>query len=74
METRKPRYNEKVDRNIEIYQDRLQGLSWTKLSFKYNLTIKTISSIVKRLQVLEEAQKTSLEFHNQNQNINSNQQ
>lgn len=50
MATDKPRYNEKVDRNNEIYQDRLSGLSWSKLSFKYNLTIKTIHTIVKRLE------------------------
>lgn len=50
MATDKPRYNEKVERNNEIYQDRLQGLSWSKLSFKYNLNIKTIHTIVKRLE------------------------
>lgn len=50
----KPRYNEKVDRNNEIYQDRLSGLSWSKLSFKYNLTIKTIHTIVKRLASMDQ--------------------
>jgi Mor family transcriptional regulator len=49
MATHKPRYNEKVDRNLEIYQDRLSGLSWSKLSAKYNLTIKTLHTIVKRI-------------------------
>lgn len=71
METKKPRYNEKVDRNNEIYQDRLQGLSWSKLSFKYNLTIKTIHSIVKRLQSLEEAQKIQSQNHLDTSNSNS---
>ena len=51
--TRKPRYNEKVDRNEAIYQDRLNGLSWYLLSQKYNLSIKTIHNIVKRLQERE---------------------
>jgi Mor family transcriptional regulator len=73
METRKPRYNEKVDRNVEIYQDRLQGLSWSKLSFKYNLTIKTIHTIVKRLQNLEEGKTPANQPHDQNQIQSSNQ-
>ena len=51
MAENKPRYNEKVDRNDMIYQDRLSGLSWSKLMFKYNLTIKTLYTIVKRMQV-----------------------
>lgn len=50
MAEKKPRYNEKVDRNMEIYQDRLQGLSWTEICSKYNLTIKTVYNIVKRLK------------------------
>lgn len=59
MATSKPRYNEKVDRNNEIYQDRLSGLSWSKLSFKYNLTIKTIHTIVKRLEEESKVQNES---------------
>jgi len=50
MASNKPRYNEKVDRNNQIYQDRLQGLSWFKLSQKYSLNIKTIHTIVKRIE------------------------
>jgi len=50
MAEKKPRYNEKVDRNMEIYQDRLQGLSWTEICSKYNLTIKTVYNIVKRIK------------------------
>lgn len=46
---KKPRYNEKPERNILIYQDRLSGLSWYQLSLKYNLSLKTIQNIVKRL-------------------------
>lgn len=46
---KKQRYNEKVDRNSQIYQDRLSGLSWYLLSQKYGLSIKTIHNIVKRL-------------------------
>jgi Mor family transcriptional regulator len=70
METRnKPRYNEKVDRNNEILQDRLSGLSWSKLSFKYQLNIKTIFAIVKRLQTQPEP--VTLEQNN-SRNINSN--
>ena len=59
MASNKPRYNEKVDRNNEIYQDRLKGLSWSKLSLKYNLTIKTIHTIVKRLEKEVSLQPTS---------------
>lgn len=44
------RYNEKLDRNTAIYQDRLSGLSWTKLMAKYNLTIKTLYNIFKRME------------------------
>jgi Mor family transcriptional regulator len=50
MAEAKPRYNEKVDRNMMIYQDRLQGLSWTQICSKYNLTIKTVYNIVKRIK------------------------
>lgn len=50
MATNKPRYNEKVERNLSIYQDRLSGLSWSKLSIKYNLTTKTILTIVRRIE------------------------
>lgn len=46
----KPRYNEKLDRNLNIYQDRLQGLSWSKLMLKYSLTVKTLYNIVKRIE------------------------
>lgn len=46
----KPRYNEKLDRNTSIYQDRLNGLSWTQLMVKYNLTVKTLYNIVKRFK------------------------
>lgn len=50
---KKPRYNEKTDRNELIYQDRLSGLSWYQLSLKYNLSIKTIHNIVKRFKKKE---------------------
>lgn len=52
METKqlKIRKNEKFDRNMEIYQDRLSGLSWSKLMAKYNLTVKTLYNIVKRIE------------------------
>lgn len=70
MASNKPRYNEKVNRNNEIYQDRLQGLSWSKLSFKYNLNIKTIHTIVKRLD--KEIQIQPISSHNPVQEINSN--
>jgi Mor family transcriptional regulator len=72
MASNKPRYNEKVDRNNEIYQDRLQGLSWSKLSIKYNLTIKTIHTIVKRLERENEIQPIS--SHNLSHNTNPNQE
>jgi Mor family transcriptional regulator len=71
MATNKPRYNEKVDRNNEIYQDRLQGLSWSKLSIKYNLTIKTLHTIVKRLE--KENQDKSNLSHNSSHEINKDQ-
>jgi Mor family transcriptional regulator len=44
------RANEKKDRNIAIYQDRLSGLSWTALTKKYDLTVKTIYIIIKRME------------------------
>ena len=44
------RANEKHERNIEIYQDRLSGLSWSRLMAKYNLTVKTLYIIVKRIK------------------------
>jgi Mor family transcriptional regulator len=72
MATDKPRYNEKVDRNIEMYQDRLSGLSWSKMSFKYNLNIKTIHTIVKRLERKNEIQPIS--SHNLSHNTNPNQE
>lgn len=50
---KKPRYNEKTERNEIIYQDRLSGLSWYQLSLKYNLSIKTIHNIVKRFEKKE---------------------
>jgi Mor family transcriptional regulator len=46
---KKPRYNEKLDRNGLIYQDRLSGLSWYQLSLKYGLHVKTLWNIVKRM-------------------------
>ena len=61
MASNKPRYNEKVDRNNEIYQDRLNGLSWSKLSHKYGLTIKTIYLIVKRLGKESEIQPNQIQ-------------
>jgi len=72
MASNKPRYNEKVDRNNEIYQDRLQGLSWSKLSFKYNLNIKTLHTIVRRLE--RENQTQPISSHNLSHNTNSNQE
>jgi len=72
MASNKPRYNEKVDRNNEIYQDRLQGLSWSKLSLKYNLTIKTIHTIVKRLE--RENQIQPISSHNLSHNTVPNQE
>jgi Mor family transcriptional regulator len=50
MEELKFRANDKKERNIAIYQDRLSGLSWSALIFKYQLNIKTLYSIVKRLE------------------------
>jgi Mor family transcriptional regulator len=55
------RKNENKDRNIAIYQDRLSGLSWSKLMTKYNLTVKTLYNIVKRM-------KTKIDSSNQSQN------
>lgn len=48
------RYNEKLERNQEIYQDRLSGLSWYQLSLKYGLNVKTVYVICKRMQKREE--------------------
>lgn len=50
---KKPRYNEKIERNNEIYQDRLSGLSWYQLSLKYQLNTKTLWNIVKRFEKKE---------------------
>jgi Mor family transcriptional regulator len=50
---KKPRYNEKTDRNGLIYQDRLSGLSWYQLSLKYGLHVKTLWNIVKRFEKKE---------------------
>lgn len=47
--------HEKIERNIEIYQDRLSGLSWTQLTLKYKLSMKTIQDIVKRQSKKEES-------------------
>ena len=47
MENIKIRYNEKLERNISIYQDRLSGLSWSALMKKYDLGQKTLQNIVK---------------------------
>ena len=50
-----PRYNEKVERNEQIYQDRLNGLSWFALSQKYGINPKTLWLIVKRLAKTKES-------------------
>jgi Mor family transcriptional regulator len=50
MDEIKFRKNENKDRNISIYQDRLSGLSWSKLTIKYSLTVKTLYNIVKRMK------------------------
>jgi Mor family transcriptional regulator len=63
MEQLKFRKNENKDRNIAIYQDRLSGLSWSQLIAKYNLTVKTLYTIVKRIQL-------KVDSSNQNQNQN----
>lgn len=61
MDEIKFRKNENKDRNISIYQDRLSGLSWSKLTIKYSLTVKTLYNIVKRM-------KSKYDSSSQNQN------
>jgi Mor family transcriptional regulator len=70
----KPRYNEKVERNNEVYQDRLNGLSWSALSFKYQITIKTLFSIVKRLEAQKELQSQTTSSHEEALDTYPNQQ
>jgi Mor family transcriptional regulator len=74
METRKPRYNEKVERNNEIYQDRLNGLSWSALSFKYYITTKTLFSIVKRMEAEKGSGDRSTPVHSDSSNTIPSQQ
>ena len=42
---------EKTKRNKKIYKDRKVGMSWTKLSLKYGLSIPTLRNIALRLEV-----------------------
>jgi hypothetical protein len=57
-----------------MYQDRLSGLSWSKMSFKYNLNIKTIHTIVKRLEEEAKLKSESNLSPVFSENTNSNQQ
>jgi Mor family transcriptional regulator len=41
---------EKIERNNQIYQDRLDHMSWRMMSQKYNLNISTLRDIVDHIE------------------------
>ncbi len=47
--------NEKTDRNIQIYTDKKNGMSWSKLREKWQLSQRQVLRIVKRWEHREAA-------------------
>ena len=41
---------EKIELNKQIYEDRQAGMSWRKLSQKYNLAVTTLRTKIARIE------------------------